>query len=116
MTEQTGLQNPMADPGVDHPRQGMSAQTATRVEFGIIGLSIVALLLIFQPFSLALFGVGCGVVVVSGLANNLLPLCQPGIPVRSLVNGGLIVGGIFVAVLILAIASAYLYGRVFVGR
>jgi len=115
MTKQTGLQIPVADPGLDNPKQGMSAQTATRVEFGIIGLAIVALLLIFQPFSLALFGVGCGVVVVSGLANNLLPLCQPGIPVRSLVKCGLIVGGIFVAVLILAIASAYLYGRVFVG-
>jgi hypothetical protein len=115
MTEQPGLQIPAAGPGVDNPTQGMSAQTASWVEFGIIGLSIVALLLIFQPFSLALFGVGCGVVVVSGLANNLLPLCQPGIPVRSLVNCGLIVGGIFVVVLILAITSAYLYGRVFVG-
>src|SRR5690242_11149152 len=101
MSEQTGLQVPVADPGLDNPRQGMSVRTATRVEFGIIGLSIVALLLIFQPFSLTLFGVGCCVVVVSGLANNLLPLCQPGIPVRSLVKCGLIVGGIFVAVLIL---------------
>jgi len=115
MTKQTGLQIPVADPGLDNPKQGMSAQTATRVEFGIIGLAIVALLLIFQPLSLALFGVGCGIVVVSALANNLLPLCRPGIPVRSLVKCGLIVGGIFVAVLILAIASAYLYGRVFVG-
>jgi len=106
---------PVVDPDPDNPKQGMSAQTAARVEFGIIGLAIVALLLIFQPLSLALFGVGCGIVVVSALANNLLPLCRPGIPVRSLVKCGLIVGGIFVAVLILAIASAYLYGRVFVG-
>ena len=60
-------------------------------------------------------GVGCIVVVVSGLANNLLPLCEPGVSVRSLVNCGLIVCGIFVAVLIISIASAYLYGRVFVG-
>jgi hypothetical protein len=113
MTEQTRLQ--IHDPAIDTSEQGMSAQTATRVEFAIIGLAIVALLLIFQPFSLALFGVGCGVVVVSGLANNLLPLCEPGVPVRALVNCGLIVGGIFVAMLIIAIASAYLYGRVFVG-
>lgn len=115
MTEQTRLQISVPVPAVDNSKQGMSAQTATRVEFAIIGLAVVALLLIFQPFSLALFGVGCGVVVVSGLANNLLPLCQPGVSVRSLVNCGLIVGGIFVAVLIIAIASAYLYGRVFVG-
>jgi hypothetical protein len=113
LTEQ--LQIPVADAAVDNPRQGMSVQTATRVEFALIGLSIVALVLIFQPFSLALFGVGCGVVVVSGLANNLLPLCEPGVPVRSLVNCSLIVGGIFVVVLIIAIASAYLYGRFFVG-
>jgi hypothetical protein len=93
----------------------MSVRTATWVEFALIGLSMVALLLIFQPFSLTLFGVGCGVVVVSGLANNLLPLCEPGVPVRSLINCGLIVGGVFVVVLIISIASAYLYGRVFIG-
>jgi hypothetical protein len=115
MSEQTRLQVPAADSTVDNSKQGMSAQTATRVELAIIGLAIFALLLIFQPFSLALFGVGCGVVVFSGLANNLLPLCQPGVTVRSLVNCGLIVAGIFVAVLIAAIASAYLYGRLFVG-
>jgi hypothetical protein len=93
----------------------MSVQTATRVEYAIIGLGIFALLLIFQPFSLALFGLGCGLVVFSGLINNLLPLCQPGVSIRSLLNGGLIVAGTFVAVLIFAIASAYFYGRFFVG-
>jgi hypothetical protein len=115
MTEQTILQIPATDAAVERSKQGMSAETATRVEFALIGLSIVALVLIFQPFSLALFSVGCGVVVVSGLANNLLPLCEPGVPLRSLVNCGFIVGGIFVVVLIIAIASAYLYGRFFVG-
>jgi hypothetical protein len=100
---------------VENTSAGMSPQAATRVEFALIGLSIIALLLIFQPFSLALFGIGCGVVVVSGLANNLLPLCEPGVPIRALINTGLIVGGIFFVVLIIAIASAYLYGRVFIG-
>jgi hypothetical protein len=115
MTDQSEIEIPGGEPAVANVRRGMSEQTALRVEFGLIGLSIVALLLIFQPFSLTLFGVGCGVVVISGLANNLLPLCEPGIPVRSLVNCALIVGGIFVIVLIIAVASAYLYGRVFVG-
>jgi hypothetical protein len=113
MTEQTGLQPPAV--AVANARQGMSVRTATAVEFALIGLSIIALVLIFQPFSLTLFGIGCVVVVVSGLANNLLPLCEPGVPVRSLVNCGLVVAAIFVAVLIISIASAYLYGRVFVG-
>jgi hypothetical protein len=115
MTGQPRLQIPTAGPAVDSAKAGMSARTATGVEFAIIGLALVALILIFQPFSLALFGVGCGVVVVSGLANNLLPFCEPGVPVRSLVNCGLIVGGIFVVVLIISITSAYLYGRFFVG-
>jgi hypothetical protein len=115
MSEQRRLQIPAANLSVDNSKQGMSAHTATRVEFAIIGLAIFALLLIFQPFSLVLFGVGCGLVIFSGLVNNLLPLCQPGVTVRSLVNGGLIVAGIFVAVLIVAITSAYLYGRFFVG-
>src|ERR1700735_5069436 len=97
MTEQTISQIPAANAAVDDAKQGMTAQTATRFEFALIGLSIVALVLIFQPFSLALFGVGCGVVVVSGLANNLLPLCEPGVPGRSLVSCGLIVGRILVA-------------------
>ena len=83
MTERTILKTPAADAAVENSKQGMSAQTATRVEFALIGLSIVALFLIFQPFSLALFSVGCGVVVVSGLANNLLPLCEPGVPIRA---------------------------------
>ena len=71
--------------------------------------------LIFQPFSLALFGVGCGLVILAGLTNNLLPLCQPGVPIRSLINCALIVAGVFVGMLIIAIASAFLYGRFFVG-
>jgi hypothetical protein len=115
MNERAGLQVPAAESTFEKPPLGMSPQTATRVEVALIGLSIGALLLIFQPFSLALFSIGCGVVVVSGLANNLLPLCEPGVPIRALINCGLIVGGIFVLVLIFAIASAYLYGRVFVG-
>jgi hypothetical protein len=111
VSENTAPQTP--SPASSSP--GMSVQTATRLEYAIIGLGMFALFLIFQPFSLALFGLGCGLVVLSGLINNLLPLCQPGVSVRSLVNGGLVVAGIFVAVLIIAIASAYGYGRFFVG-
>ena len=57
---------------------GMSPAAAQRLEWAFIGLGILALALIFQPFSLTLFGVGCALVVFAGLANNLLPLCQPG--------------------------------------
>jgi hypothetical protein len=94
--------------------QGMSVATATRIEFAIIGLGGLALFLIFQPFSLRLFGLGCGLVVLAGLANNLLPLCEPGIPVRTIVNTALVIAVIFVVVVIISIGAAYLYGRFFV--
>ena len=75
---------------------------------------ILALALIFQPFSLALFGIGCALVVFAGLANNLLPLCQPGTTLRSLVVAGVIVALTFFVVLLISIAAAYLYGVFFV--
>ena len=88
----------------------MSAATATRLEYSIIGLGLLALILIFQPFSLTLYGVGCGLVILAGLANNLLPLCEPGRPLGSVVRVGLIVLAIFFVVALIAIGSAYLYG------
>ena len=93
----------------EEPR-GMSAATARRLEYSIIGLGLVALALIFQPLSLTLYGIGCGLVILAGLANNLLPLCEAGRPFASVVRVGLIVLAIFVVVALLAIGSAYLYG------
>lgn len=89
---------------------GMSAATAARVEHAIIGLGVIALVLIFQPFSLTLFGVGCALVIVAGLANNLLPLCEPGRPIGSVLRVGLLILAIFCVVAVLAIGSAHLYG------
>ena len=63
--------------------QGITREGALRLEFFIIGLGIFALVLIFQPFSLTLFAVGSVLVVIAGLINNLLPMAQPGVPVRS---------------------------------
>ena len=94
--------------------RGLSQPAARRLEYSIIGLGLFALLLIFQPFSLALFGAGCALVVLSGLINNLLPLCQPGIAVRTLINTALIIAFIFCIVMLLSISAAYLYGAYFV--
>ncbi|MDP9137025.1 MAG: hypothetical protein M3N38_02450 [Pseudomonadota bacterium] len=94
--------------------RGMSPATAAAFEVAIIGLGVVALLLIFQPFSLALFGVGCGLVVAAGLLNNLLPLCAPGVPVATLLKVTLLIAAIFLIVMGFAIGSAYLYGVFFV--
>ena len=92
----------------------LSPSAASRLEWSIIGLGVVALALIFQPFSLALYGLGCALVVLAGLANNLLPLCQPGTTLRSIVIAAVIVALAFFAVMLISIAAAYLYGVFFV--
>ena len=48
-----------------NPSGGMGIQSALRLEFFIIGLGILALLMIFQPFSITLFTLGSIVVVVA---------------------------------------------------
>ena len=92
---------------------GMSPRSALRLEFFIIGLGLFALVLIFQPFSLTLFAIGSGLVVLAGLVNNLLPLAQPGVSVRSVVVVSLVVAMIFCIVLLVSIFAAYLYGVFF---
>ena len=87
----------------------LSAGQARLLTRSIIGLCIVALALIFPPFSLALLGVGAGVVIVGGLAFNLVPVCRAGVRVRSVVLAGLVTLIVLVVMAGLAIASAYLY-------
>ena len=89
---------------------GMKPSTARALEYTIIGVGILALALIFQPFSLALFGIGSGLVVLAGLANNLLPLAQPGVPASSVVRVAIIVAVLFLVVTGLSIGAAFLYG------
>ena len=92
---------------------GMTAAGALRLEYFIIGLGIFALILIFQPFSVSLFAIGGIIVVIAGLMNNLLPLAQPGVKVRSVVTVGMVVLMIFCIVLLIAITAAHLYGVFF---
>ena len=68
---------------------GMTANQAKAVEYAIIFVSVLSLVLLFQPFSLELYSVGAGLVVLAGLAFNLVPLCTPGRPLRSLLKGAL---------------------------
>ena len=97
----------------DGTRTGMTAAGALRLEAFIIGLGLLALVLIFQPFSIVLFAVGSGLVVLAGLVNNLLPLAQPGVPVRSVVTVAFMVAMIFCIVLLVAISAGHLYGVFF---
>jgi hypothetical protein len=92
---------------------GMGRERALRLEYFIIGLGVLALVMIFQPFSITLFTWGAVIVVVAGLVNNLLPLAQPTVPARSVVTVAMVVAMIFCIVLLLSILSAYLYGAFF---
>jgi len=88
---------------------GMTPRQASAIRNAILGLCILSLVLIFQPFSLTLFGVGAILVVLGGLAFNLVPLCQPGRPLKSVVTAAVVVLTILVVVIGLAIGSAELY-------
>ncbi len=87
----------------------MTRSQAKMVEYSIIGLCVIALLMIFQPFTLSLFSVGAGLVVLGGLAFNLIPFCREGVPGGKLVKIGLIVLAILAAAIILGIGTGYLY-------
>jgi cytochrome c biogenesis factor len=92
---------------------GMGPVTALRLEYGIIGVGVLALLLIFQPFSITLFTIGCILVVLAGLINNLLPLAQPSVSIRSVIKVAMIVAMIFCISLLVSIFAAHLYGVFF---
>ncbi len=96
----------MSDPEVN---TGMSRQRARTIEFSIIGLCILALIFVFQPLSITLYGIGAVSVIIGGLAFNLVPLCRPGMPLRGLVKAGLIVLTILVVVILLALGATELY-------
>jgi hypothetical protein len=97
----------------DTPPKVLRSTDALRLEAFIIGLGILALLLIFQPFSITLFAVGSGLVVLAGLLNNLLPLARPGVRLRTIIAVALVVAFIFCCVLLVSIAAAHVYGVLF---
>jgi hypothetical protein len=92
---------------------GLTPTAARTLEYSIIALGVFALLMIFQPFNISLFPVGCALIVLGGLVNNLLPLAQPGVPKRSLVTVAMVVAMIFCIVLLASIVVAHLYGAFF---
>lgn len=87
----------------------MTAAQAKRIERIIIGLCVLSVLFIFQPFSMQLFSIGCVTVVIGALAFNLVPLCREGVPARSLVKAGVIVLVILGIAALMGIGTAFLY-------
>jgi hypothetical protein len=90
--------------------RGMTRRQAAAIQGSIIGLCVAAMLLVFQPFALRLYSIGMVLVVIGGLAFNLVPLCQPGRPLSSVVRAGIVVILILLVVAALAMGSALLYG------
>lgn len=103
----------MSDSPTTSSKQGMGRSKARRMEFAIIGLGLLALVMIFQPFSLTIFAIGSGLVVLAGLVNNLLPLAQPDVRLRSVAVVAMVVAMIFCIVVLLSIVAAYFYGVFF---
>ena len=95
--------------------KGMTQEQARTIEYSIIALCLLSLVLVFQPHSLELFGIGAGLVVVSGLAFNLIPFCRAGVPFSRVLRVAMIVVITLLVVAALAISSAWLYGKFFVG-
>ena len=98
----------MSEQGAARPR-GLSARQAFALEAVIVAASILALVLIFQPFALSLFSIGAGAIVIVGLLFNLVPLCRPGVRVSSLVKALAVIVVVFAIVTALSLASAELY-------
>lgn len=91
-------------------RTGMSRTTARAAEFSIIALCLLALVFVFQPASPALHAAGMVLVVVGGLAFNLVPLCRPGRPAASLVRATATIAVVLAVAIGIAVGTANLYG------
>lgn len=87
----------------------MTASQAKLVEYSIIGLCVIALLMIFQPFALSFYSIGAGLVVLGGLLFNLIPFCRQGVPPSKLGKVTLIVFAVLAIAVLLGIGTAYLY-------
>lgn len=87
----------------------MTAAQAKLIERSIIGLCVISIIFIFQPFSLFLFSVGCVTVVIGALAFNLVPLCREGVPFRALRKAVIIVLIILGVAAALGVGTAFLY-------
>lgn len=99
-----------ASPARTSARTGMSAVTARMIEWSIIALCLASLVFVFQPVSPTLHAIGMVLVVVGGLAFNLVPLCRPGRPVMGLVRVTAVIVVILAVAIGIAMGTASLYG------
>jgi hypothetical protein len=100
----------------DRSTAGMSVRQAKAIEYAIVAVSVLSLVLLFQPFSLPLYSIGAGLVVLAGLAFNLVPLCTPGQPLASLIKAAVMIVIIFFVVAALSMGAVELYAMYLTAR
>ncbi|MGF1474219.1 MAG: hypothetical protein ACFB6S_01485 [Geminicoccaceae bacterium] len=89
--------------------RGMTRAQAKTIEWAIILLCVASLVMIFQPFSIQLFSIGCVTVVIGGLTFNLVPFCREGVPFRVLGRVLMIVAIVLICAVLLGVVAAYAY-------
>ena len=99
-----------ANPGAAAAAGGMSRTTARAIEWSIIALCLLSLIFVFQPAAPVLHATGMVLVVVAGLAFNLVPLCQARRPIASLVRVVVVILVILAVAIGIAMGTAVLYG------
>ena len=87
----------------------MTAAQAKWLERIIIGVCVLSIVAIFQPFSIKLFSIGCVTVVVGALAFNLVPLAQKGVEWRFIVKVTVIILIVLGVAASLGVGTAFLY-------
>ena len=89
----------------------MTATQAKWLERSIITLCIVSVLMIFQPFSMQLFSLGCILVVVGALLFNLVPFCRPGVSFKQIRKVIYIILIVLAIAALLGVGTAFLYAE-----
>lgn len=87
----------------------LTSGQAKLLERAIIGLCVVSIIMIFQPFSMQFFTIGCILVVVGALLFNLVPFCRAGVPISQIGKVILIVLIVLGVAALLGVGTAFLY-------
>ena len=90
----------------------LSAKSARFWRGVVLTMSVGSLVMVFQPFSMMVFALGCGLAFVSALVFNLMPFLQTGGEVRQVGKAALIIliaFGVMFALAILATHGYILY-------
>ena len=87
----------------------LTAKSAKLWRSVILTTSISSLILVFQPFSMGGFALGCGLAFFSALVFNLMPFLQAGSTWKQVRKAAFIILIVFVVIFALAILATYGY-------